>query len=60
MPDVTTIDYDFVYHTGRQNQPIGLIGDPERRKLVPKDRHLKGSLNNSTTGLIIPNIPKRT
>ena len=59
MPDVTIIDYDFVYHTGRPNQNIGLIGDPERRKLVPKDRRPKGALN-STTGLIVPIIPRKT
>ena len=58
MPEVTTIDYDFVYHTGRPHQNIGLIGDPELRKLVPKDRRPKGALN-SIAAVIVPITPTK-
>lgn len=58
MPEFTTIDYDFVHHTGRPNQPTGLIGDPELRKLVPKEQRPKGALN-SITGIIVPDILKK-
>lgn len=57
MPEFNIVDYDFVYHTGRPYQNIGLIGDPALRKLVPKEQRPKGALN-STTGLIVPIIPK--
>ena len=54
MPDVKIVDYDFVYHANRTHQPIGLIGDPELRRMVPKERRPKGALN-SVAGVIVLN-----